>query len=123
VQGSDGNFYGTSTQNNNLIFKLTPTGILSVIFHPPTSGPNANLIFNGALLQLSDGNFYGTASSGGAHGPGAIFKVTPAFSGETSAGLYQLNLTIPQGLGAGDVPLQAIVGGIQTPTGPVISLQ
>jgi uncharacterized protein (TIGR03437 family) len=78
VQGSDGNFYGTAAQINNLIFKLTPTGILSVIFRPPASGANASLIFNGALIQLSDGNFYGTASAGGAHGSGAVFKVTTA---------------------------------------------
>src|SRR5208283_1417022 len=32
-------------------------------------------------------------------------SVTPFFAGETSAGLYQLNVTIPAGLGAGDVPL------------------
>jgi len=50
-------------------------------------------------------------------------SVAPAFCGETSAGLYQMNLTIPSGLGTGDVPLQALVGGVQTPTGPVISLQ
>jgi uncharacterized protein (TIGR03437 family) len=49
-------------------------------------------------------------------------SVTPAFAGESSAGLYQLNLTIPPGLGTGDVSLQASVGGSQTPVA-VISLQ
>ena len=49
-------------------------------------------------------------------------SVTPFFAGESSAGLYQLNITIPPGLGAGDVSLQASVGGAQTPT-VVISLQ
>jgi uncharacterized protein (TIGR03437 family) len=49
-------------------------------------------------------------------------SATPSFAGETSAGLYQLNLTIPPGLGAGDVSLQASVGGAQTPR-VVISLQ
>jgi uncharacterized protein (TIGR03437 family) len=49
--------------------------------------------------------------------------ITPTYAGETSAGLFQINLTIPPGLGTGDVTLQAIVGGIQTPTGVVISLQ
>ncbi len=42
-------------------------------------------------------------------------SVTPSFAGETSAGLYQLNITIPSGLGTSDVPLQASVGGSQTP--------
>jgi uncharacterized protein (TIGR03437 family) len=50
-------------------------------------------------------------------------NVTPAFAGLSGAGLYQFNLTVPSGLGAGDVPLQASVGGSQTPPGVVISLQ
>lgn len=50
--------------------------------------------------------------------------VTPAFSGITSAGLYQINIvTLPAGLGTGDLSLQATVGGVHTPTGVVISLQ
>ena len=49
-------------------------------------------------------------------------SVTPSFAGETGAGLYQINLTIPAGLGTGDVSLQASVGGAQTPA-VVISLQ
>jgi uncharacterized protein (TIGR03437 family) len=36
---------------------------------------------------------------------------------------YQINLTIPAGLGTGDIPLAATVGGAQTQTGVVISLQ
>ncbi len=49
--------------------------------------------------------------------------VVPAFAGLTSAGLYQFNLTVPAGLGTGDVPLQATVGGVTTPPGVVLSLQ
>jgi uncharacterized protein (TIGR03437 family) len=50
-------------------------------------------------------------------------SVTPGFAGLSGAGVYQLNLTVPPGLGTGDVPLQAAVDGIQTPSGVVISLQ
>jgi uncharacterized protein (TIGR03437 family) len=50
-------------------------------------------------------------------------SVTPSFTGLSGAGLYQFNLTIPPGLGTGDLSLQASVGGVQTPTGVVISLQ
>jgi uncharacterized protein (TIGR03437 family) len=50
-------------------------------------------------------------------------SVTPSFAGLTGAGLYQINLTVPAGLGTGDVSLQASVGGVQTPSGVVISLQ
>jgi len=49
--------------------------------------------------------------------------VAPFYAGETSAGLYQINITVPPGLGTGDVPVQATVGGSQTPTGVVIPLQ
>jgi uncharacterized protein (TIGR03437 family) len=50
-------------------------------------------------------------------------SVTPSFAGLSGAGLYQINITLPAGLGAGDVPLVASVGGVQTQTGIVISLQ
>jgi uncharacterized protein (TIGR03437 family) len=50
-------------------------------------------------------------------------SVTPGFTGLSGAGLYQLNLTIPSGLGTGDVPLRASVGGVATPSGVVISVQ
>ena len=49
--------------------------------------------------------------------------VTPSFAGLSSAGVYQINLTVPPGLGTGDVPLVATVSGAQTPAGVVISLQ
>jgi uncharacterized protein (TIGR03437 family) len=51
-------------------------------------------------------------------------SVTPSFAGLSSeAGLYQINLTIPPGLGTGDVSLVATVGGSQSPSNVVISLQ
>jgi uncharacterized protein (TIGR03437 family) len=50
-------------------------------------------------------------------------SVTPSFAGITEAGLYQINLTIPAGLGTGDVSLVGQVAGAQTPAGVVISLQ
>jgi len=50
-------------------------------------------------------------------------SVTPSFAGLSSAGLYQINLTIPANLGKGDLSLQASVGGQQTQAGVVISLQ
>lgn len=50
-------------------------------------------------------------------------SITPAFAGLSGPGLFQFNLTIPSGLGTGDAPLAAIVGGVQTPAGSVISLR
>jgi uncharacterized protein (TIGR03437 family) len=50
-------------------------------------------------------------------------NVTPSFSGISGAGLYQINLTIPSGLGTGDKSLVATVGGAQTQSFVLISLQ
>jgi uncharacterized protein (TIGR03437 family) len=50
-------------------------------------------------------------------------SVIPAFAGLSSAGLYQINLTVPTGLGTGEVSLVATVGGVQTPPTVVITLQ
>jgi uncharacterized protein (TIGR03437 family) len=50
-------------------------------------------------------------------------SVTTSFAGLSGAGLYQINLTVPAGLGTGDVPLGASVGGVQTQSIVVISLQ
>ena len=49
--------------------------------------------------------------------------VTTTFAGLSSAGIYQVNLTIPQGLGDGELPLQALIGGMQSQPGVVIDLQ
>ena len=50
-------------------------------------------------------------------------NVPPSFSGISGAGLYQINLTIPSGLGTGDKSLVATVGGVQTQSFVVIALQ
>ena len=77
VQGSDGNFYGTTDGGGaggaGTIFKLTPAGVLTtlVAFHGPDgNSPQASLV------QGSDGNFYGTTTYGGANGRGTVFQVT-----------------------------------------------
>jgi uncharacterized protein (TIGR03437 family) len=48
-----------------------------------------------------------------------------AFSGLSSAGLYQLNFTVPAGLGTGDAVINVGVGSVFAPvgSGPFISLQ
>jgi uncharacterized protein (TIGR03437 family) len=50
-------------------------------------------------------------------------SVTPSFAGLSGAGLFQINVTVPSGLGTGDLLFQGSVGGVQTQTGVVISLQ
>ena len=71
----------------------------------------------------------GQVFSGGASTTNAVqvfmnsTSVAPLFAGLVGAGLFQINLTVPPGLGTGDLPLSATVGGVQTPSGVVISLQ
>ncbi|MGD0930407.1 MAG: choice-of-anchor tandem repeat GloVer-containing protein [Candidatus Korobacteraceae bacterium] len=78
VQGSDGNFYGTTpaggANNFGTVFKITPTGTLTVL-HSFNTTDGASPV--SVLVQSSDGSFYGTTESGG-EGGGTIFKITPS---------------------------------------------
>jgi uncharacterized protein (TIGR03437 family) len=71
----------------------------------------------------------GAAFSGAAATTNAVslrinnVSVNPFFAGLSAAGLYQINFTVPAGLGAGDVALVGAVGGSSTQPGVVISLQ
>jgi uncharacterized repeat protein (TIGR03803 family) len=87
VQGTDGNFYGTTTccgthlysdYFGGTIFKLTPAGQYTVLYDfcsQSNCADGGNAI--GGLVQGTDGNFYGTTQVGGANGDGAIFQITP----------------------------------------------
>jgi uncharacterized repeat protein (TIGR03803 family) len=94
VQGSDGNFYGTTTGGGagvgGTVFKMTPAGVLTTLVS--FNGANGSQPSAG-LVQGSDGNFYGTAEYGGANGLGTVFQVTTngtlttlvSFGGQTNA--------------------------------------
>jgi uncharacterized protein (TIGR03437 family) len=49
--------------------------------------------------------------------------IQPLFSGISASGLYQFNFYIPDGIPSGDQPLVALVAGMQTPSGVVLSIQ
>jgi uncharacterized repeat protein (TIGR03803 family) len=96
VQGSDGNFYGTTngggSASDGTVFKLTPAGVLTTLdtfYGGNGSGPNG-------LVQGSDGNFYGTTNAGGTFNDGVVFEVrqvaAPAFS--PGAGTYTSAQTV-----------------------------
>lgn len=77
VQGSDGNFYGTTYYGGpnafGTVFKLTSAGKLTTLHtFVQTDGeyPIAGLV------QGSDGAFYGTTLIGGGESSGAIYKIT-----------------------------------------------
>jgi uncharacterized repeat protein (TIGR03803 family) len=111
VQGSDGNFYGTtpyggtSTNCGNggcgNVFRISPDGSFTNLYSftgDLSNGRNPHA----ELVQASDGNFYGTTDGGGASGNGTVFRISPngnctilhSFSigpdsGEPGAGLVQ----------------------------------
>jgi uncharacterized repeat protein (TIGR03803 family) len=90
VQGSNGNFYGTTVKGGNsasicqdgcgTVFEVTPAGTLTVLYNFCVKYPCADGIAPyAALVQGTDGNFYGTAYSGGKfNSGGTVFKITPA---------------------------------------------
>ena len=79
IQGSDGNFYGTTSSGGaagfGAIFKLNAAGTLTTL-HSFNSSNGASPF--GRLIEGSDGHFYGTTQSGGAAGLGTIFKMDSA---------------------------------------------
>jgi uncharacterized repeat protein (TIGR03803 family) len=106
VQGSDGNFYGTTyvggANGDGTVFKITAAGTLTTLHSfDATDGSNPN----GGLVQATDGNFYGTTSAGGANGDGTIFQIT---AGGTLTTLHNFDGT--DGSGANSVILQATSG-------------
>ena len=84
VQGTDGNFYGTTykggtTFGNGTVFKITPAGVYTLLYSFNYGNGNFDAQLPAAGLTLgTDGNFYGVASAGGTKNAGAIFKITPA---------------------------------------------
>jgi uncharacterized repeat protein (TIGR03803 family) len=78
VQGSDGNFYGTTafggTNGLGTVFKISTNETLTSL-HSFTRNDGAYPY--APLEQGSDGNFYGTTSGGGTNGGnGTVFQIT-----------------------------------------------
>ena len=78
VQGSDGNFYGTTQALDGTIFNITPSGTQTTLFTLDGLQKNSGESPEAGLIQGTDGNFYGTTSAGGANGDGTVFKITPS---------------------------------------------
>jgi uncharacterized repeat protein (TIGR03803 family) len=71
LQGSDGNFYGTTSAT---VFQMTPAGVLTTLV--------SGFVSPSALVQGRGGNLYGTTADGGntnlnyGSGYGTVFKIT-----------------------------------------------
>ena len=91
VQGSDGNFYGTTPFGGansfeggpkaGTLFKITPSGAFTKLwdFCSQSNCADGSLPL-APLVQGSDGNLYGTTTAGGANNQGTVFKITPSGS-------------------------------------------
>jgi uncharacterized repeat protein (TIGR03803 family) len=109
MQGTDGNFYGTTNAGGNngncedvgcgVVFKLTPSGTLTVLHDFKASDgfyPTA------PVIEGSDGNFYGTVYEGGTnYDHGVAFKIT-------TTGRFTV-LHIFEGGADGEAPQTALV--------------
>jgi uncharacterized repeat protein (TIGR03803 family) len=85
MQGSDGNFYGTTEFGGNgfvtggawsssrgTVFKITPDGAFTnLVLFDGTNGAQPSF-----MLQDADGNLYGNTQSGGANGHGTVFRLS-----------------------------------------------
>ena len=78
VQGTDGNFYGTTLQGGTpygvaTVFKITPAGTLTTLHNfDLTDGWN----IEAGLVQGTDGTFYGTTYEGGANEWGTVYNLS-----------------------------------------------
>ncbi|MGO9275171.1 MAG: choice-of-anchor tandem repeat GloVer-containing protein, partial [Terriglobia bacterium] len=117
VQGSDGNFYGTTAWGGankwifsvgpGTVFKITPDGVLTTL-HSFCSQPGCTdgADSEAALVQGNDGNFYGTTYQGGSNnGYGTVFRISP------SGALTTLHIFCRQSCGDGVGPIAGLVEG------------
>jgi uncharacterized repeat protein (TIGR03803 family) len=83
VQGSDGNFYGTTQQGgasgNGAVFRISPSGTYTTLYSFVGYPGDGEWPYAG-LVQGSDGNFYGTTEMGGTNSKGTVFRISPSGS-------------------------------------------
>jgi uncharacterized repeat protein (TIGR03803 family) len=105
VQGTDGNFYGTTglggADGDGTVFKITRSGTLTTLHS--FDGNDGVEPFAG-LVQGTDGNLYGTTEFGGANGDGTVFKITPSGTLTTP-----YNFCSQSGCADGEIPVAGLV--------------
>jgi uncharacterized repeat protein (TIGR03803 family) len=78
VEGSDGNFYGTTyaggASDNGTVFRIAADGSFATLVS--FDGFDTGAHPAAALLEAADGALYGTTSTGGPRGAGTIFRLS-----------------------------------------------
>jgi uncharacterized repeat protein (TIGR03803 family) len=102
VEGTDGNFYGTTyaggLDGKGTIFRVSPEGTFkTLVAFNGANGANPK----SALLLGKDGNFYGTTFNGGAANKGMLFSITPQGKLTPLVTFKGANGTNPGGLARG----------------------
>ncbi len=91
IQGSDGNYYGTTEDggaySNGLLFKLSKAFAFSSI-HSFGATTTEGLYPSAGVVQATDGNYYGVTTQGGTLNDGSIFEST---SGNVFSTLFSFN--------------------------------
>ena len=107
IQGSDGNFYGTTTAGGagsyGTVFQISPTGTYTVLHSFSNAASDGNQPHSG-LVEGTDGNFYGTTFQGGAYGLGTVYKIT-------SSGAFTLLYSFGGVANDGQNPFAGLVQG------------
>lgn len=107
IQGSDGNFYGTTSaggaHGDGTVFQVTPAGVETVVYSFAGGTSDGSDPVAG-LLHASDGNFYGTTKQGGSSGDGTVFKLT-------SDGLETVVYSFTGGSTDGAAPAASLIEG------------
>jgi len=112
-----GGAYDLVAPSGNFSFNTRPVKagevleLFGVGFGPTNPAVPAGQVFNGQAPTVNPV----TVTIGGV-------RATVTFAGLTAAGLYQINVTVPNA-GRGDMALQATVNGVQTQPGPVVTIQ
>ncbi len=111
IQGTDGNFYGTTRLGGSAgagtAYKMTPQGLVTIIHSfGQSAGDGSNP--RASLIEGTDGNFYGTTLGEYTGGLDILFEITPSgdetiihtFAGSNSGdGLHSETPLIQSGAG------------------------
>ena len=82
VQATDGDLYGTTdlggaNGSNGTVFKITPSGTLTMLYSfCSQSGCTDGINPHAGLVQDTNGDFYGTTVDGGTNNNGTLFRLS-----------------------------------------------